>query len=437
MSTNADGQLNYAHQADGSSGAAAETASGYISRTQSACAASDPVRVLHLVSHPIQYFVPLYRAIERRSDLDLTVLFMSVATAATFHDPGFGRAINWNAALLDGYRSVTVNSALSRPLPQRVFERPRLDLLKVIARAEYDVLWAHGYASVTVWLAYAIARLRRKGFLLRDEQTTLHPRRWHKRVLKRVVLTILLRGASGLFIGSENRRFLLSYGARPERLFPTPYSVDAERLEADVQRMRQRRDRVRSGYGVPDARPVVLFVGKLVDKKAPEHVLSAFARVRAKTPCALLFVGDGPLRDSLERTAASVPDVHFVGFHDQRSIAAAYAAGDVFVLASLHDETWGLVVNEALASGLPVVVSDKVGCAADLVRDGWNGYVTSAGDVDSLAEALERLIGSATRRDLFGERGREIVRAFSVESAADGVAAAASASVRGRVGVSE
>jgi glycosyltransferase involved in cell wall biosynthesis len=388
-----------------------------------------------LVSHPIQYFVPLYRNLERRSDLELTVLYTSIASAGTFHDPGFGQAINWNRALLEGYRSVIVKSARERPLQQRVLERPRLDLLKVIAKAEYDVLWVHGYASATAWFAYVIARLRRKGFLLREEQTTLHRRTWYKRLIKRVVLSFLLRSAWGLFIGTENKRFFVKYGIRPERLFATPYSIDSAGLVAEVEQMRLRRPQLRSDYGVTDDRPVVLFVGKLVDKKAPQDALSAFASVRATTRCSLLFVGDGPLRASLEISAASIPDVHFAGFHDQRAIAAAYAASDLFVLPSRYDETWGLVVNEALASGLPVVVSDMVGCGADIVRDGWNGYVTPAGDVESLTRALRLLIESPERRELFGARGQEIVRGCSVESTAEGVAAAARASRAWRLGM--
>ncbi len=151
-------------------------------------------------------------------------------------------------------------------------------------------------------------------------------------------------------------------------------------------------------------------------------LLEAFKRVRERRGCALLLVGEGELRPALE--AAAGPDVRLAGFLNQSELPEAYVAADVFCLPSVEHETWGLVVNEALNFGLPVVVSDKVGCAADLVRDGWNGFVVPAGEPAPLADALEQLVRDADLRALFGERGRELVGEYSIEACADGIVAA-------------
>ncbi len=167
----------------------------------------------------------------------------------------------------------------------------------------------------------------------------------------------------------------------------------------------------------------MLYVAKLIPKKAPLVLLEAFARVRERHRCALLFVGEGELRPELE--AAAGPDVHLAGFLNQSELPEAYVAADVFCLPSVLHETWGLVVNEALNFGLPVVVSDKVGCAADLVRPGWNGFVVPAG---AAGPARGRPRAAGRRRGAPGassaRAGAELVREYSIEACADGIVAA-------------
>jgi len=171
----------------------------------------------------------------------------------------------------------------------------------------------------------------------------------------------------------------------------------------------------------------VLFAARLIPKKQPEKVLEAFSRVRGSRPCALLVVGEGELSHGLAQTVRreSIPDVFFTGFLDQTEIWRAYACSDVFTLFSAEHETWGIVVNEAMNFSLPIVVSDKVGCATDLVSDGRNGFVAPSGDVAVLAKRLEALIDSVELRKRFGEESRVIVREWTPERAADGVVSAA------------
>jgi glycosyltransferase involved in cell wall biosynthesis len=182
-----------------------------------------------------------------------------------------------------------------------------------------------------------------------------------------------------------------------------------------------RRREVRRSFGINDDAPVILFSGKLVSKKQPLLLLEAFRRVRAERPCHLLLAGEGPLRPDLEAQIASkkIPDVHLAGFLNQTEIATAYTAADVFALPSAYDETWGVVINEAMNFALPIVLSDRVGSARDLVRNGWNGFVFASGNLDQLAAALSGLIDDESKRRLFGARSLELIEPYTYENCAE------------------
>jgi glycosyltransferase involved in cell wall biosynthesis len=380
------------------------------------------MRVAHLVSHPIHYQAPLYRELSARPGIDLTVYFYSDASVRGYRDREFGTDVRWDTPLLDGYRSRFLPSAAETRTQGRYGAGPNWDVLHEVYAERFDAVWIHGYAHLNAWLAAAAGRLRGSRILLREEQTLLHDRPAHTAALKEVALRALFSQVYGLYIGEENRRYFLRYGMDERRLFPARYCVDNAYFRRRAEELAPRRDELRSRFGIDSDVPVILFVAKLIPKKAPFVLLDAFRRVRERVPCALLVVGEGELRSELEAPAG--PDVHFAGFLNQSELAEAYVAADVFCLPSIEHETWGLVVNEALNFGLPVVVSDKVGCAADLVRHGWNGFVVPAGEPEPLAAALEQLVTDESVRREFGERGRQLVGEYSVEACADGIVAA-------------
>lgn len=389
-----------------------------------------PLRVAHLVSHPIQYFAPLYRELALRPEMDLTVFFYSDATAGAFVDVGFGRSVTWDTPLLDGYRYRFLPSAGRTDISGRFLKRPNWDIVREIARGRYDVLWVHGYAHLTTWLAVAAARARGMRVLIRDEQTLLHTRPLHTRLLKWIALRALYSQTSALYIGEQNQRYFRHYGMSDERMFAACYCVDNGYFHAKAAQLAPLREEIRARLGIAGDAPMVLFVGKLIAKKQPLMLIEAFARARCTQRCSLLIAGDGPLRGAAEQLVArlEVPDVRFAGFLNQGELPETYAAADLFVLPSKQHETWGLVVNEALNFGLPVVVSDKVGCAADLVREGRNGFVVPHDSVERLAAAIEAIVADPMMRGRFGDESRRIVDRYSIEAAADGIVAGCLAS---------
>jgi glycosyltransferase involved in cell wall biosynthesis len=385
-----------------------------------------PPKIAHLVSHPIPYFAPLYRELAGRPEIDLTVYFYSDASACAYADREFGRSVAWDRSLLDGYRWKFCPSAARTDISTRFLKPPNWDIVREVASGRFDVLWVHGYAHATTWLAAAAARARGMRVLIRDEQTLLHGRSVHKRVLKAGALRALYSQSSGLYIGEENRRYFAYYGMPAERMYPARYCVDNRYYRDLATALRPRRDEIRFRFGIVSSAPVVLFCGKLIEKKQPLMLVEPFARVRAQQPCSLLIAGDGALGAAAEALVArlAVPDVHFAGFLDQHELPFAYAAADIFVLPSALHETWGLVVNEAMNFGLPIVVSDKVGCAQDLVRDSENGFVVAHESPEELAHAIERLVSDGALREAFGSESLRIIERYSVEACADGVVAA-------------
>ena len=385
-----------------------------------------PLRVAHLVSRPVPYHVALYRELAARSDVDLTVFFYSDASVRGYHDDEYGRSIQWDTPLLDGYRHRFFPSGERTRIQGTWTGAPNWDLVRDVLRGSFDAIWVHGYAYLNAWLVAPAARAKGTPVLIREEQTLLHGRPWYTAAAKSAALRALFRLTWGLYIGEQNRRYFRRYGMPEERLFPARYCVDNDFFRRAAAELRPRRVELRRRFGIAADGPVVLYSGKLVPRKDPLTLIEAFARIRAERSCTLLLVGDGELGSDAEALVASkgVPNVHFAGFLNQSDIPSAYAAADVFVLPSRHSETWGLVVNEAMNFGLPVVVSDKVGCAEDLVAPGRNGFVFPAGDSEALADALRALVGYAERRAQFGERSRELVGRYSLEACADGVIAA-------------
>jgi glycosyltransferase involved in cell wall biosynthesis len=384
-----------------------------------------PIRLACVAVEPVFYQVPLYRRLADDERVQLKVYFASDAGVQPHHAGFGGNPIRWDVELLDGYESEFVLKAQQNSRRNSFFALRDTDLFSRIRRGNFDAIWIHGYSYLTLWLAIAAARISRLPLLIREEQTLLESRPVARAAWRSVVLRSLFKNSYALSIGSHNRDFFAHYGVKAERIFHAPYAVDNAALQAQAQELRPKKSSLRRNFGIGEgAGPLVLFVGKLVEKKRPLDLLRAFREVRNQGQCSLLFVGDGPLRGELQEASATLPDVHFAGFLNRREMPKALAAADVFVLPSVHHETWGLVVNEALNFSLPVVTTSKVGSSRDLVRHGVNGFVVPPCDPQALSQALRRLVSDPSLRAQFGAESLRRVSDWSYETAADGIVTA-------------
>jgi len=378
-----------------------------------------------LTSHPIQYQAPLHRALAAIPDVNLKVLFCSDWGTRTYRDPGFGVGFKWDVPLLDGYDSSFLRNFSPRPGPLGFIGLINPGIVARVLRHDFDALWINGWAAVTCWAAWSSAVVSGVPIMLRAETSGLNEPTGLKSIIKRRILSAMFSRVSALLtVGSNNKDFYRSYGVPEERLFSVPYTVDNDFFTAQ-QRNLGSREEMRLAAGLPVDTPLVLFCGKLLEHKRPFDVLQAALRCQSKRNVAVAFVGDGPLREQMERFVSEnhMNQVYFLGFKNQTEITRYYALADVLVLPSLL-EPWGLVVNEAMCCGLPVIVSDRVGCARDLVRHGKNGFVYPAGDVDELSECLRRVLSSGEARKQMGASSREVIRRWSIREDVAGVGAA-------------
>jgi glycosyltransferase involved in cell wall biosynthesis len=401
--------------------------------TDSAASAARPaLRVAALYSHPVHYIAPLFRRLSQRPEIDLTVFYLSRHGVDVAYDPLFGQSFKWDVPLLEGYKHKFLPNLRHDAGPGGFFSLMNLSVLREVRLGSYDALLVHGYEHCAKWMAFFAARSRGTSLVLRGESHLNEPRGAFRAFAKKIVLSWLFRSFSGFAcVGKLNRQYFNAYGVPSDRLYLAPYSVDNEFFQTAAAGFRARRSELRGALGIADDRPVILCVGKLIDVKQPERLVQAFAKVRKRQACHLLLVGDGLLRPQIEATIRdlAIPDVHLAGFLNQSRIPEMHACADIFVLPSRH-EPWGLAVNEAMASGLPVVVSDRVGCHPDLVREGSNGYVFPHDDTGALADRLSILVANAELRNSFGARSRELIANWSLEETAGGIVEAVQAAAQ-------
>jgi len=344
-----------------------------------------------LATHPIQYQAPLYQELARRRVVDLEVAFLGRGGVQPVRDPSFGVTLAWDIDLLGGYRSTLL---ARRPL---IAKAPWLAELARWLRRQ-DIVVLHGHADPDILLAVAACRLLGRPYLLRGDSHAQPSATGWRAAVRHLVAGAVVRGAAGaLPVGERNAAFYERYAPVPQ--YHAPHSVDNDRFGRLAGEARPSRARRLASLGLDPQRPTVIFSGKLIERKRPLDVLRAVER--GGIPLNLLLLGDGPLRASTRAYEERLP-VRCLGFVNQSELPGWYASGDILALPSGH-EPWGLVVNEGMACGLVPVVSDAVGCAADLVQG--VGEIYPVGDVDALAAALRRACGDpAARREAI--RGR-------------------------------
>lgn len=386
-----------------------------------------PFRIAVVNSHPIQYFAPLYAQLNQDPLLDVTALYCSDVSLRGGTDPGFKQPVKWDVDLLAGYRAVFLGGRAKQRTPGGFWSLICPEIWGEIRSGRYDAVWLHGYAYAAYVLAFLAAKSKGiKVFVRSETHLGLKRAGWRQR-LRDGILSIVYRYVDGcLAIGSANRDYYRALGVPENRIFDVPYTVDNERFIRAAQLTAAEREAVRQHYGLPDDGPVILYASKFMRRKHPDKLLEAFARLRSEgVPATLFLVGTGDMDAELRARVdeLDLAGVVFGGFVNQVGLPRVYAASDVFVLPA-EDEPWGLIVNEVLCASMPVVVADEVGCVPDLVRDGVNGRLVRAGDVDSLTSALRDLLTDEPRRREMGKQSLDIITRWSYAECHAGVRAA-------------
>jgi glycosyltransferase involved in cell wall biosynthesis len=385
-----------------------------------------PIRLTAVLTHPVQYLAPWFRHVAAEPAIDLTVIYATVPLPEQ-QGVGFERAFTWDVDLTDGYRSRVLRPPRRRDHvgAARFFGLDAPAVGAAIAESRPHAALIPGWhATVLLRALIACRRLGVPAIYRGDSNLASSPGGW-RRPLRALRTRLLLHLYSAwLAVGTRAREYLRRFGAAGELIFDSPHCVDGARF-ADAARAWQGEARgpARAAAGVGASDFAVLFVGKLEAKKRVADLVRAIARLG---PGAMLVVaGAGAEEPRLRALAASCgARVAWLGFVNQGELGRAYAIADCLALPSDGRETWGLVVNEALACGLPAVVSDRVGCAPDLVAPAETGEVHPCGDVAALAAALERVRRLRDAGHDFAPAARARAATYSFAAATAGLVAA-------------
>lgn len=377
-------------------------------------------RVLWLASHPIQYQAPVFRLLGSSSEIGFHVTYLSSYGMSPSFDTGFGRVVEWDVPLRDGYSWSQIPSP-----PESVSMVSRRSVWREVRARRPDLVVIPGYNTRGYRAGFEAARscgatpaLLSDSTLENGIQTPL------LLAAKRAFLHFVLRDAVALVPGERAALLDISVGIPRSRHFAYPHCVEMSRLDdAYTAREVHRRD-VRRELGTAPETRVFICVGKLIGLKRVGAVIRAFRRAGAGE---LWVVGSGAEEANLRSLAGDDPTIRFLGFKNQTELPALYAASDALILFS-DSETWGLVVNEGLAVGLPAIVSAECGCADDLVAGQGTGWVVR----DELE--LERALAEAIRTDLSSRSAaaRAHIDGFRPEVSARGIIEAARYAARRR-----
>lgn len=381
-------------------------------------------RVGFLTSHPFQYAAPLYAYLNRLEDIEPVALYLTDFSLRGAHDKQFGQAITWDLDLLAGYEHHFVGKDWQTAEPYGFWSLKGDDLERDLAKLELDALVVHGHNFLAMLQAMLAGRQLGIPLIYKGETHLLLPRKGAKALLRKPLMGALYSQLDGfLAISQRNRDFYRAMGVPAQRIFDYPYTVDNQRFIAASRLSDTEREAVRADMGLAPGIPVVTFASKFMARKHPADLIKAGEILRRRGHALqLLYVGTGELEEKLRALAATCPElpVVFAGFRNQTELPRILGASDIFVLPS-EDEPFGLIINEAMCAGLPIVAASEIGCVPDLVRHDENGRLFDARDATGLADALEPLVANSALREEMGRRSRSMMDGWSFGENAAGL----------------
>jgi len=380
-----------------------------------------------VISHPIQHYSPLFRAIAQLPGLHVKVFYLCDHGIRESYDPGFGQSFAWDIPLLDGYEYEFLRPGFS---PKRFgfLETDSPLLAPHLDNFRPHAIWIHGYGQRISWRALNWARGKAAAIYFGDSEL-LHRRGILARTIKYLVLRYFFKYCDAfLTIGDSNEAYYRHYGVPEKKIFRGACPVDIGRFANSLnQSDRPDRSVIRNRLGIPQDALVALVMGKLIPIKRQSDIVRAIALLKEKGISYYgLFIGDGPDRKEIENCAEQygVSDrLKITGFINQKDIPFFIEAGDIAVMPSEKDPH-PLAVTESLILGLPVIASDKVGCVGptDTARPGVNTLVYPCGDINALAEAMALMARDTELRNRMGKASLDIAPTQDVGVAACAVA---------------
>lgn len=364
-----------------------------------------------ITTHPIQYNAPFFAELSK--EFDLLVFYTLADTSKGYYDKGFQKNIKWDTPLTQGYNFVVVKNIAKNPSTTNFFGIINPDLINHIKTFKPDAILVYGWRHYS-HLRAMIYFKNKIPILFRGDSTLIDITNKLKLKLKTNFLKLIYHFVDyALYVGTYNKQYFLACGLKPHQLIFVPHSVDNNFFDDPSGTYTQQALQWRLELGIRPNDNVVMFVGKLQQKKNPQILIEVAKRLKN---IKFIFVGDGHLRQKL--FSENLQNVFHLPFQNQSSLPIVYRMADVVVLPSTYNETWGLVINEAMACSKPVLVSNKVGCSIDLVKDNFNGFIFKAHDKNDLEDKILKIIQNKTT---FGSNSKLIIQNWTYKKGVDAI----------------
>lgn len=368
-----------------------------------------------ITTHPIQYNAPLFSLLTARAEVEAKVFYTAVRSNDIVYDPGFGIERKWDIPLLENYEYEFVSIKKKAKWNQYLGCRR---LISYIKKWQADAILVIGwnFSGHSCVMYYFKGRIP---VLFRGDSTTLD----NKGVLRETFRYIFLKWLykhidKALYVGSANKAYYLQYGIKETQLVFAPHAIDNDRFKCVKDYHIQYIQSTRLRLGIKESDTTIVFCGKLQPKKDPFILMKAVAELNI-LDLHLIIIGNGELEAEVKSYIQHIDRIHFLPFHNQSLMPAVYRLGEIFCLPSIGPgETWGLSVNEAMACKRTVLVSDKCGCAADLVRPSINGYIFEAGNLFDLKEKIILLMNKKFNLPAMGTSSSELIDSWNFQKIA-------------------
>jgi glycosyltransferase involved in cell wall biosynthesis len=355
-------------------------------------------RIIFVNTHPIPYFSSLYRKLNKNSNINLKVLYCLKYGIGSHFDKEFNKKINSSEKILKGFNYYFLKNLFnSKSKVNGLDTALNYDILFFLIKEPRSKIICHGWSNLTLIFILVFGRLLGHDVYLRAETPLSHEKSYSsfKSFLRKMLFKYFLFNfpTGFLYIGNQNKLFYKLYGVSDEKLFFAPYSVDNNEISQN-KISEVLKEKLNGQINYKDNNRIILFCGKLSNKKAPLDLLHSFNKIANKDGLSLVFIGDGPLKTSLLESIEILglnERVFCTGYLDLKSIYYLYKLCTIFVLPSGFGETWGLVINEVMTFGKPILVSNLVGSSSDLVSN-KNGFIHEFGNIEDLTEKLEILL---------------------------------------------
>ncbi|MGI8892808.1 MAG: glycosyltransferase family 4 protein [Bacteroidia bacterium] len=378
------------------------------------------IKLAIILSHPIQYYSPLFTRLAASEQLQVKVFYTWNPNENANYDPGFNKNIEWDIPLLEGYDYTFSKNVSKDPGTHHYFGLDNPNLIDEITHWQPDALllygWKYkGHLQVLKYFRNKIPIFFRGDSHLLDEKHLVN------NILRNVILKWIYRKIDfAFYTGKNNKAYFNKAGLNESQLIWVPHSVDNERFSSNEEESNRKAKELRNELSIPQDAVVVLYAGKMEKKKQPLMLLDI--AVNSKNgKLHFIFAGNGEHEEEIKSAASKFENIHYLPFQNQSQMPVLYRSSDIFCLPSIREETWGLAVNEAMACGCAIIVSDRVGSAADLIHGGENGFVFNAENPEELKQILNLLKDEKQILKKLGENSKQIIKDWSIEKQTDAI----------------